>query len=42
MFLALNMASSWGTPPKTNMEPENNLLEKEKHLHTSNFWGASR
>ena len=27
------------TPPKTNMEPENTSLEKEKPLHTANFWG---
>ena len=27
-----------GTPPKTNMEPENINLEKEKHLQTSTFW----
>ncbi len=26
------------TPPKTNMEPENTALEKEKHLQTTNFW----
>ena len=26
------------TPLKTNMEPENNPLEKEKHLQTTNFW----
>ncbi len=26
------------TPPKTNMEPENTYLEKEKHLQTTNFW----
>ena len=26
------------TPPKTNMEPENTPLEKEKHLQTTNFW----
>ena len=28
------------TPPKTNMEPENTPLEKEKPLHTANFWGS--
>ena len=26
------------TPPRTNMEPENTPLEKEKHLQTTNFW----
>ena len=26
------------TPLKTNMEPENTLLEKEKQLQTTNFW----
>ena len=26
------------TPPKTNMEPENTLLEKETQLQTTNFW----
>ena len=30
------------TPPKTNMEPENTLLEKEKILHTTNFWVSSK
>ena len=25
-------------PPKTNMEPENTLLEKEKQLQTTNCW----
>ena len=24
--------------PKTNMEPEKNSLEKEKHLQSTNFW----
>ena len=24
--------------PKTNMEPENNAVEKEKQLQTTNFW----
>ena len=24
--------------PKTNMEPEKNSLEKEKHLQATNFW----
>ena len=28
------------TPPKTNMEPENIPLQKEKHLQTTNFWGS--
>ena len=28
------------TPPKTNMEPENTTLEKEKHLQKNNFWGS--
>ena len=28
----------WSTPPKTNMELENTLLEKEKQLQTTNFW----
>ena len=27
-----------GGYPKTNMEPENVRLEKEKHLQTTNFW----
>ena len=27
------------SPLKTNMEPENTPLEKEKHLQTSNFFG---
>ena len=32
---------SWEfTPPKTNMEPENGPLEKEKHLETMNFLGS--
>ena len=26
------------TPPKSNMEPENTTLEKEKHLQTTHFW----
>lgn len=26
------------TPPKTNMQPENYSLEKEKHLQAANFW----
>ena len=26
------------TPLKTDMEPENTPLEKEKHLQTTNFW----
>ena len=26
------------TPQKTNMEPQNTPLEKEKHLQTTNFW----
>ena len=26
------------TPLKTNMEPENTPLEKEKHLQTTDFW----
>ena len=26
------------TPLKTNVEPENPPLEKEKHLQTTNFW----
>ena len=26
------------TPQKTNMEPEKNALEREKHLQTTNFW----
>lgn len=26
------------TPPKSNMEPENTSLQKEKHLPTTNFW----
>ena len=29
------------TPLKTNMEPENAHLEKEKHLQTINFWVPS-
>ena len=29
-----------GTPPKINMEPEKQPLEKEKHLQTTNFWGS--
>ena len=28
-----------GTPPKTNMEPENTPLEKEKHLLKHQFLG---
>ena len=28
------------TPPKTNMEPENTPLEKEKPLQTANFWAS--
>ena len=33
--------SDWNnslTPPKTNIEPENTPLEKEKHLQTTSFW----
>ena len=26
------------TPPKINVEPENTILEKEKHLQTTNSW----
>ena len=33
-----NWVSFGGTYPKTNMEPGNTTLEKEKHLQTTNFW----
>ena len=26
------------TPPKTNMEPENHMFEKEIHLPNLHFW----
>ena len=37
MDFLIFMVVFWGTPPKTNMEPENTPLEKEKHLQIFGF-----
>ena len=40
IHLGFPSKSKTSTPPKTNMEPENTPLEKDKDLQTTTFLGS--